>query len=84
MQNTHKFIRQPQLNDLIKKICKKLGVKVFIEREWGRVGNISYSNGINKYFRVTKFDINAMGASEVALDKDYSKIFMKVKLRFKI
>lgn len=77
MQNTHKFIRQPQLNDLIKKIGKKLGVKVFIEKEWGRVGNISYRNGMNKFFRVTRFDINAMGASEVALDKDYSKIFMK-------
>src|SRR5664280_2334894 len=77
MQNTHKFTRQPQLNDLIKKIAKKLGVKVFIEKEWGRVGNISYHNGINRYFRVTRFDINAMGASEIALDKDYSKIFMK-------
>ena len=77
MQNTHKFIKQPQLNDLIKKIGKKLGVKVFIEKEWGRVGNVSYQNGINRYFRVTRFDINAMGASEIALDKDYSKIFMK-------
>jgi D-alanine-D-alanine ligase-like ATP-grasp enzyme len=77
MQNTHKFIKQPELNNLIKKIGKKLGVKVFIEKEWGRVGNISYRNGVNRYFRVTRFDINAMGASEVALDKDYSKIFMR-------
>lgn len=77
MQNTHKFTRQPLLNDLIKKIGKKLGVKVFIEKEWGRVGNISYRNGVNRFFRVTRFDINAMGASEIALDKDYSKIFMK-------
>lgn len=77
MQNTHKFTRQPLLNDLIKKIGKKLRVKVFIEKEWGRVGNISYRNGMNKFFRVTRFDINAMGASEIALDKDYSKIFMK-------
>jgi D-alanine-D-alanine ligase-like ATP-grasp enzyme len=77
MQNTHKFVKQPELNNLIKKVGRKLGVKVYIEKEWGRVGNISYRNGINRYFRVTRFDINAMGASEVALDKDYSKIFMR-------
>ena len=77
MQNTHKFIKQPLVADLIKKIGKKLGVKVYIEKEWGMVGRISYPNGINRFFRGTRIDINEMGASEIALDKDYSKIFMR-------
>ena len=59
------------------KIGKKLNVKVFIEEEYGVVGKISYSNGINRYFRGTTLDINTMGSSEIARDKDYSKIFMR-------
>ncbi|MFA4975375.1 MAG: hypothetical protein WC839_02890 [Candidatus Paceibacterota bacterium] len=71
------ILGQPLLADLFKKIGKKLGVKVLVEKEYGVVGKISYSNGANRYFRGTTLDINTMGASEIARDKDYAKIFMK-------
>ena len=71
------ILSQPLLASLFLKIGKKLNVKVFVEEEYGVVGKISYSNGINRYFRGTTLDINTMGSSEIARDKDYSKIFMK-------
>ncbi len=76
MKKARKNLRQPLLADLFKKIGKKIGVKVFVEEEWGVVGQLSYPNGIKRYFRGTTVDINTMGASEIARDKDYSKIFM--------
>ncbi len=72
-----KILKQPLLADLFKKIGKKLGIEVFVEKEWGVVGKISYPSGINRYFRATTLDINTMGASSISVDKDYSKIFMK-------
>jgi len=77
------ILGQPLLADLFKKIGRKLGVKVLVEKEYGVVGKISYSNGINRYFRGTTLDINTMGASEIARDKDYAKIFMK-QLRYPV
>ena len=70
-----KILKQPLLADLFKKIGKKLGIEVFVEKEWGVVGKISYPSGINRYFRATTLDINTMGASSISVDKDYSKIF---------
>lgn len=72
-----KALTQPLLADLFTKIGKKLGINVFIEKEWGVVGKISYPNGKSKFFRATTLDINTMGASSIAVDKDYSKIFMR-------
>lgn len=70
-------LKQPLLADLFLMIGKKLGIQVYVEKRWGVVGKISYPNGINRYFRGTTLDINTMGASSIAIDKDYSKIFMK-------
>jgi D-alanine-D-alanine ligase-like ATP-grasp enzyme len=68
---------QPLLADLFAKIGKKIGIEVFLEPEWGVVGQLNYANGTKRYFRGTTLDINTMGASEIARDKDYSKIFMQ-------
>ncbi len=77
MKKKTKKIGQPLLADLFIKIGKKIGITVFVEKEWGVVGQLSYQNGTKRYFRGTTVDINTMGASEIARDKDYSKIFMK-------
>lgn len=76
MKKVSKTYKQPLLAELFLKIGKKIGVKVFLEEEWGIVGQLSYPNGVKRYFRGTTVDINTMGASEIARDKDYSKIFM--------
>ncbi len=69
-------LRSSLLTDLFVKIGKKLGIKVIVEKEWGFVGQLIYPNGVHRYFRVTTIDINTMGASEIARDKDYAKYFM--------
>ena len=52
-------------------------MEVTVEKEYGVVGKISYSNGINRYFRGTTFDINTMGSSEIVVTRIIPKIFMK-------
>jgi len=77
MKTKRKNIKQLLLSDLFVKIGRKLGIKVALEKEWGIVGQIAYPNGRKRYFRGTTVDINTMGASEIARDKDYAKIFMQ-------
>ncbi len=69
-------IKKPLLSSLFQKIGEKLGVQVIVEEEFGIVGQITYKNGIRRYFRWTTVDLNPVGASDLARDKDYSKIFM--------
>ncbi|OGG79688.1 hypothetical protein A3A39_01675 [Candidatus Kaiserbacteria bacterium RIFCSPLOWO2_01_FULL_54_13] len=66
---------------LLEKIAPKIGAKVFIEPEWGVVGQITFkggrSAGRRSYFRYNTLDLNPVGASDVAKDKDYANFFMK-------
>lgn len=70
-------LRTSLLTSLFIKITKRLGIKIIIEREFGFVGQLIYPNGVHKFFRATTVDINTMGASAIAVDKDYAKFFMK-------
>jgi D-alanine-D-alanine ligase-like ATP-grasp enzyme len=72
----NKQSRTPLLSGLFVKIGKKLGIKVFIENEWKFAGQLSYPNGIKRYFRASTVDINTVGAADTAKDKDYAKFFM--------
>jgi D-alanine-D-alanine ligase-like ATP-grasp enzyme len=66
----------PFLGSLLKKIAPRIGAKVFIEPAWGYAGQISYKNGRKRYFRGSTLDLNPMGSSEIARDKDYANLFM--------
>ncbi len=70
-------INTPLLNKLFQKIAPKIGAKVILEPEWNIVGQIAFKNGRMRYFRYTTIDLNPMGASEIARDKDYSYFFMQ-------
>jgi D-alanine-D-alanine ligase-like ATP-grasp enzyme len=61
---------------LFKKLAKRAGVTVHLEPRWGFVGQVVGASGKKRYFRTTNFDINTLGASEVARDKDYAQYFM--------
>lgn len=63
--------------NLFKKLAKQAGVEVELEERYGFVGRLKLKDGSVRYFRDTKLDINTMGASEVAKDKDYSYYFLK-------
>ncbi|GAC1412096.1 MAG: hypothetical protein NVSMB66_0250 [Candidatus Doudnabacteria bacterium] len=61
---------------LFKRLASRAGVKVNVEPN-GYVGQIVFPDGVRRYFRATNFDLNTLGASEIARDKDYANYFMK-------
>ncbi|MEK7116592.1 MAG: cyanophycin synthetase [Patescibacteria group bacterium] len=65
------------LGRMLKKIAPRIGAKVVLEPEWGIVGQITFKSGRRSYFRYNTLDVNPMGASEIAKDKDYANFFMK-------
>lgn len=62
---------------VVKKIASQIGAKVILEPEFARVGQIIFKNGKKTLFRYHKFNINGLGAVEIARDKDYAKFFLK-------
>lgn len=62
---------------ILTKIAPKIGAKITLEPVWGIVGQIAFRSGRKRYFRYSTLDLNRMGASEIARDKDYAKFFMK-------
>lgn len=65
------------LGEMLRSIAPSIGAQVIIEPEWETVGQIIYKNGRKRYFRYSSLDINTLGASEIAKDKDYANFFMK-------
>jgi len=65
------------VSKLFKKLAKEAGVKLIVEPKWGIAGQIIGDNGKKSYFRETCFDLNTIGATEIAIDKDYAAFFMK-------
>lgn len=65
------------LGRILQKIAPKIGAKVLVEPEWGVVGQITFKSGKCSYFRYNTLDLNPMGSSEIAKDKDYSNFFMQ-------
>src|SRR5579872_5074972 len=62
---------------ILKKIAPRIGATVLVEPEWGIVGQITFKSGRHSYFRYSTLDLNPMGGSEIARDKDYANFFMK-------
>lgn len=67
----------PLLGQVLQKIAPRIGAVVIMEPEWDIVGQIIFKNGRKRYFRYSSLDINTLGASEIAKDKDYANFFMK-------
>ncbi|MBP9701772.1 MAG: cyanophycin synthetase [Candidatus Pacebacteria bacterium] len=65
------------LGKMLRKIAPGIGATVFVEPKWGVVGQITFKNGRRSYFRYNTLDLNPMGASDIARDKDYSNLFME-------
>jgi D-alanine-D-alanine ligase-like ATP-grasp enzyme len=65
------------LAKVFKKIAPKIGARVVMEPEWKVVGQLIFKNGRKRYFRETTIDMNPVGASDIAKDKDYANFFMK-------
>lgn len=65
------------VSPILKKLARRAGVTVRIEPRYGYAGQITLKNGRRKYFINTNFDLNPLGASEVARDKDYADYFLR-------
>jgi len=61
---------------IIEKVAKDMGLEVHIE-PWGYAGTLALPDGRRRYFRGASFDLNTLGASEIAKDKDYAAHFLK-------
>lgn len=66
----------PTLGKILQKVAPEIGASVVMEPEWEVVGQIKFENGRHSYFRYNTLDLNPMGASEIARDKDYANFFM--------
>lgn len=62
---------------MLKKLAPKIGAKVTLDAKWKIVGQIAYKNGRKRYFRFSNLDLNTLGSSEIAKDKDFANFFMK-------
>ena len=69
--------QRPFVGELLTKIASQAGVVVEVEPEFGYVGRIICPNGKIHYFRDTKFDLNTLGATEIAMDKAYASFFIQ-------
>jgi len=67
----------PILGQVLQKIAPRIGAVVVMEPKWKIVGQIVYRGGQKRYFRYSSLDLNPLGASEIAKDKDYANFFMK-------
>ncbi len=67
----------PLLGKILTKLAPKIGARVILEPEWNVVGQIIFKNGRKRYFKYSSLDLNPLGASEIAKDKDYANFFMQ-------
>lgn len=65
------------LAQLLQKLAPKIGAKVVLEPQWKIAGQIEFRNGKKSYFRYNTLDLNPVGASDIAKDKDYANFFME-------
>ena len=68
---------RPILGSIFQKIAPRIGARVVMEPKWKIVGQVIFKNGKKRYFRYSSLDLNPLGASEIAKDKDYANFFMK-------
>lgn len=66
------------LGRILQKLAPRIGATVILEPEWNIVGQITFKSGRRSYFRYNTLDLNPVGASDIAKDKDYANFFMKV------
>lgn len=67
----------PLLAEIFSEIAPRIGAQILLEPVWKIAGQITFPSGRRRYFRFSSIDLNSLGASEVAKDKDYANYFMR-------
>ena len=66
----------PAISDFFVKYAPEFGASVIVDSEYGYAGRILFPNGVVRYFKYNHIDINTVGSSEIARDKDYGAFFL--------
>lgn len=62
---------------LLSRYCERKGLKLVLDPDLGNAGFIEASAGARSFFKGAHFDLNPLGAAEIADDKDYSLSFWR-------
>lgn len=62
---------------ILERLAKRYKIKMNVEPRYHYAAQIVLPNGKKRYFRGTNFDLNPLGAAEIAKDKAYAAYFMK-------
>jgi D-alanine-D-alanine ligase-like ATP-grasp enzyme len=68
--------KYPLVSSIIAEFASDLEIELIVEPVYGHAGRIKTKDGRVFYYRSSKFDINSLGASEIAKDKTYATFFM--------
>lgn len=66
------------VSPIFEKIARRMDITIHIEPNYRYVGQIVRPDGKKRYFLNTNFDLNPLGASEIARDKAYACYFMRM------
>ncbi|MTH97160.1 ATP-dependent carboxylate-amine ligase [Roseibium sp. RKSG952] len=66
-----------RVRQLLSDFCARKGLKLVSDPKIGYAGFIEDRNGVRRFYKGTHFDLNTLGASEVADDKAYALKFLK-------
>jgi len=77
MDNLKRKQEPEELGQILKKIAPKIDASILTDPEWGVAGQITFKSGNKSYFKYNSLDINRLGASEIAKDKDFANFFIK-------
>ena len=62
---------------LLADFCRRNGLRLETDPEIGHAGYVEAPNGRRSWFKGTHFDLNPLGAAEIAKDKAYTAHFLK-------
>jgi D-alanine-D-alanine ligase-like ATP-grasp enzyme len=69
--------RRTFVSEILCRIAPRIGATVFLEPDYGFVGEITFREGKKALFRDRNFNINPQGSSEIARDKGYADFFLR-------
>jgi D-alanine-D-alanine ligase-like ATP-grasp enzyme len=71
------IVKIPFAVQMIREVAPEIGATVWIEPEYGFVGEITFENGSRHLFRNTNFNVNPLGSVEIVKDKWYTSMFLE-------
>lgn len=73
----HATGQAPLVARLLADYCQRHGLRLELDPQIGHAGYVEAPNGRRSWFKGTHFDLNSLGAAEIAHDKAYAAQFLK-------